>query len=100
MMIDGQPVAKAIDFGVAKTTAGNRSDESMSTHLGAVVGPQEYMSWEHLGVSGEVIVTRADTYSVGVILHGLLTGLRLLDAQHLKQAARTEKIHNIPEEAS
>jgi hypothetical protein len=42
------------------------------------------MSSEHVGFSGEDIDTRADTFSLGVILHGLLTGLRLLDAKHLK----------------
>ena len=84
MMIDGQPVAKAIDFGVAKTTAGNRTDESMSTQFGTVVGPVEYMSSEQAGFLGEHIGTWADTYSLGVILRGLLTGLRLLDAKHLK----------------
>ena len=83
MMIDGQPVAKAIDFGVAKTTDGKRNDESMSTQLGAVVGPLEYLSSEQAGFSGENVDTRADAYALGVVLHGWLTGLRPLDAKHL-----------------
>ena len=75
-MIDGKPVPKVIDFGVAKATAGKLTDESMSTQFGAVVGTLEYMSPEQAGFSGEDIDTRADIYSLGVILYELLTGLR------------------------
>ena len=75
MMIDGQPDAKAIDLGMAKATAGKRTDESMSTQLGTVVGPLEYMSSEQSGFSDEDIDARADRCSLGVIFHGLLRGL-------------------------
>ena len=80
-MIDGKPVPKVIDFGVAKATAGKLTDESMSTQFGAVVGTLEYMSPEQAGFSGEDIDTRADIYSLGVILYELLTGLRPIDAE-------------------
>ena len=43
-IIDGKPVPKVIDFGVAKATAGKLTDESLSTQFGAVVGTLEYMS--------------------------------------------------------
>ena len=71
-MIDGKPVPKVIDFGVAKATAGKLTDESLSTQFGAVVGTLEYMSPEQAGFSGEDIDTRADIYSLGVILYELL----------------------------
>ena len=97
-MIDGKPVPKVIDFGVAKATAGRLTDESMSTQFGAVVGTLEYMSPEQAGFSGEDIDTRADIYSLGVILYELLTGLRPIDAKRLKNAALTEMIRIIREE--
>jgi len=97
-MIDGNPVPKVIDFGVAKATAGKLTDESMDTQFGAVVGTLEYMSPEQAGFSGEDIDTRADIYSLGVILYELLTGLRPIDAARLKQAALTEMIRIIREE--
>ena len=97
-MIDGKPVPKVIDFGVAKATAGKLTDESMSTQFGAVVGTLEYMSPEQAGFSGEDIDTRADIYSLGVILYELLTGLRPIDAKRLKKAALTEMIRIIREE--
>lgn len=96
--IDGRPVPKVIDFGVAKATSGKLTDESLSTQFGAVVGTLEYMSPEQAGFSGEDIDTRADIYSLGVILYELLTGLRPIDAQRLKQAALTEMIRLVREE--
>jgi serine/threonine protein kinase/tetratricopeptide (TPR) repeat protein len=97
-MIDGKPVPKVIDFGVAKATDGKLTDASMSTQFGAVVGTLEYMSPEQAGYSGEDIDTRADIYSLGVILYELLTGLRPLDARRLRNAALTEMIRVIREE--
>ena len=86
-IIDGKPIPKVIDFGVAKATGGRLTDESMSTQFGAVVGTLEYMSPEQAGFSGVDVDTRADIYSLGVILYELLTGLRPIDAKRLKQAA-------------
>jgi serine/threonine protein kinase/tetratricopeptide (TPR) repeat protein len=97
-MIDARPVPKVIDFGVAKATAGKLTDESMSTQFGAVVGTFEYMSPEQAGFSGIDIDTRADIYSLGVILYELLTGLRPIDAKRLKKAALSEMIRIIQEE--
>ncbi|MCA9104574.1 MAG: tetratricopeptide repeat protein [Planctomycetales bacterium] len=97
-VIDGKPIPKVIDFGVAKAVGGKLTDESMSTQFGAVVGTLEYMSPEQAGYSGVDVDTRADIYSLGVILYELLTGLRPLDAVRLKQAALTEMIRIIQEE--
>ena len=97
-MIDGKPVPKVIDFGVAKATEGKLTEESMATQFGAVVGTLEYMSPEQAGFSGEDIDTRADIYSLGVILYELLTGLRPIDKARLQKAALTEMIRIIREE--
>ncbi len=97
-MIDGRPIPKVIDFGVAKATGGKLTDDSLSTLFGAVVGTLEYMSPEQAAYSNEDIDTRADIYSLGVILYELLTGLRPIDAKRLKKAALTEMIRIIREE--
>src|SRR4029077_14220120 len=97
-LIDGRAVPKVIDFGVAKATAGKLTEESLETQFGCVVGTLEYMSPEQAGFSGQDIDTRADIYSLGVILYELLSGLRPIDAQRLKQAAYTEMIRIIKEE--
>ena len=97
-IIDGRPVPKVIDFGVAKATSGKLTDESMATQFGAIVGTLEYMSPEQAGFSGEDIDTRSDIYSLGVILYELLTGLRPIDAVRLKKAAFIEIIRIIKEQ--
>jgi eukaryotic-like serine/threonine-protein kinase len=91
-------VPKVIDFGVAKAIGGKLLDESLSTQFGTVVGTLEYMSPEQAGFSGSDIDTRADIYSLGVILYELLTGLRPIDAKRLKKAAYMEMIRIIHED--
>jgi tetratricopeptide (TPR) repeat protein len=97
-LYDGKPVPKIIDFGVAKALAGKLGEESIVTRFGAMVGTLEYMSPEQAGFSGQDVDTRADIYSLGVILYELLTGLRPLDAQRLCHAAFDEMIRVIREE--
>jgi tetratricopeptide (TPR) repeat protein len=97
-LYDGKPVPKIIDFGVAKATGGKLIDESLSTNFGAVVGTLEYMAPEQAGLSAVDIDTRADIYSLGVILYELLTGLKPHDGQRLRKAALTEMVRIIQEE--
>jgi serine/threonine protein kinase len=96
-MVDGVPMPKVIDFGVAKATGGKLTDESLSTQFGAVVGTLEYMSPEQTGYSGSDVDTRADIYSLGVVLYELLTGLRPIDGARLKKAGLAEMIRMIQE---
>ncbi len=97
-MIDGKPVPKVIDFGVAKATGTKLSDHSLSTGFGAVVGTLEYMSPEQAGTTGADVDTRADIYSLGVVLYELLTGLRPFDGERLRKAALSEMIRIIRED--
>jgi tetratricopeptide (TPR) repeat protein len=97
-LIDGKPVPRVIDFGVAKATAGKLTDASLSTQFGAVVGTLEYMAPEQAGYAGEDVDTRADIYSLGVILYELLTGLRPFEGKRLRQAALAEAVRILREE--
>jgi eukaryotic-like serine/threonine-protein kinase len=97
-LYDGKPVPKVIDFGVAKATGGKLTDESLSTQFGAVIGTLEYMAPEQAGFSALDVDTRADIYSLGVVLYELLTGLRPFDSKRLQKAAVDEAVRIIREE--
>lgn len=95
--IDGRPVPKVIDFGVAKATAGKLAEELPTTQFGAVIGTLEYMSPEQAS-GGQDTDTRADVYSLGVVLYELLTGLRPIDARRLREAAMHEMVNILLQE--
>ncbi|MDB5172948.1 MAG: pknB 2, partial [Phycisphaerales bacterium] len=45
-MVDGKPVPKVIDFGIAKATGRELTARTLFTHAGAMIGTPEYMSPE------------------------------------------------------
>lgn len=96
-VVDGRPTPKAIDFGLAKATQGRLTDESLYTEVGAVIGTLEYMSPEQADGASADVDTRADIYSLGVILYEMLTGLRPFDAKSFKRAALHEMVRTIRE---
>ena len=72
--IDGRPLPKVIDFGIAKATGQRPTERTLFTQFGSIVGTLEYMSPEQASLSGLDIDTRSDIYSLGVLLYELLTG--------------------------
>ncbi|MEN3943172.1 serine/threonine-protein kinase [Prosthecobacter sp. SYSU 5D2] len=78
---DDGPVAKIIDFGIAKAlTEDSGLAESMAcTMRGMVIGTPEYMAPEQAALGGEVVDVRVDVYSLGAILYEMLTGAAPLE---------------------
>jgi non-specific serine/threonine protein kinase/serine/threonine-protein kinase len=72
--VDGRPVPRIIDFGLAKLAGLAAPDESNLTKYGNFIGTPGYMSPEQTDPISMVIDTRTDVYSLGVILYELLTG--------------------------
>jgi serine/threonine protein kinase/tetratricopeptide (TPR) repeat protein len=97
VLYDGKAVPKVIDFGVAKALHQNLSERTVYTEVGQVVGTLEYMAPEQAELNNLDIDTRADVYSLGVLLYELLTGSPPLSAKQLRSAAFTEVLRLIRE---
>jgi non-specific serine/threonine protein kinase/serine/threonine-protein kinase len=95
---DGRPVPKVIDFGVAKALGQQLTERTLVTGFGGIVGTLEYMSPEQAEFNALDVDTRADVYSLGVLLYELLTGTTPLTPERLKQAAISEALRLIREE--
>jgi eukaryotic-like serine/threonine-protein kinase len=81
--VDGKPMPRIIDFGVAKAISQGSNAETMFTKVGAVIETLGYMSPEQAGLAGEDIDTRSDVYSLGVVLYELMVGALPLDFRKL-----------------
>jgi eukaryotic-like serine/threonine-protein kinase len=84
-MHDGIAIAKVIDFGIAKATQGRLSDQTALTVMDQFIGTPAYVSPEQTNPGSVDIDTRADIYSLGVLLYELLTGCTPFDASQLQQ---------------
>jgi eukaryotic-like serine/threonine-protein kinase len=83
---DGQPVAKVIDFGIAKAIEQKLTEKTFCTAAGQMMGTPAYMSPEQSDTPGIDIDTRSDIYSLGVLLYELMTGTTPIDAERLRTA--------------
>ena len=81
--IDGLPLPKVIDFGLAKAleSAQSLTDHSLQTVQGQLLGTLKYMSPEQASLDLNDIDTRTDIYSLGVILYEVLIGCAPLDGE-------------------
>jgi tetratricopeptide (TPR) repeat protein len=71
--VDGRPLPKVIDFGIAKAIGASEFDGADVTRDDQVIGTPAYMSPEQIGGPGDVD-TRTDVYALGVMLYQLLVG--------------------------
>ncbi len=81
--VDGKPVARIIDFGVAKPVTQGHDGVTQFTQVGSMIGTLGYMSPEQADSGGEDIDTRSDVYSLGVVLYELLVGTLPLNVNRL-----------------
>ncbi len=81
--IDGHPVAKVIDFGIARALDVQSNPTGTATTLHGVVGSPAYLSPEAAADERIDIDTRSDVHALGVLLYELLVGVRPFDDQGL-----------------
>jgi serine/threonine protein kinase len=82
---DGAAVPKIIDFGVAKAIDPALAGRADLTHIETIIGTPAYMSPEQAERDLD-IDTRCDVYSLGVLLHELLTSYTPLDGRKMARA--------------
>src|SRR5262249_45399154 len=97
-LYDSVPVAKVIDFGVAKATGLQLTEKTLVTGFGMLVGTVEYMSPEQAQLDNLDVDTRSDVYALGVVLYELLTGTTPLDHRRLKEGGLLDALRIVREE--
>src|ERR1017187_3272740 len=88
--LDGVPVPKVIDFGIAKATQQPLTDKTLFTSFHQFIGTPAYMSPEQAEMGSQDIDTRSDVYTLGVLLYELLTGRSPFEQKELLEAGLDE----------
>jgi non-specific serine/threonine protein kinase/serine/threonine-protein kinase len=96
--VDGKPMPRIIDFGIAKGISPQGEDETLLTRVGGMVGTPGYMSPEQADPSVPDIDTRTDVYSLGALLYELLTGVLPFDTKQWKTKPFHEVLRQLHEE--
>ena len=94
--VDGLPLPRIIDFGIAKAIQPPEFDGGRLTRDDQVMGTPAYMSPEQIDGSADVD-TRTDIYALGIVLYQLITGALPYDSGAYRGwAAVAAQLHREP----
>src|SRR6267143_895377 len=97
--VDGHPLPRIIDFGIAKATTPQSPDQTAFTQLGGMLGTPGYISPEQADPAILDVDTRTDVYSLGVILYELLTSALPFDSNQWHIQPFHDVLRRLREEA-
>lgn len=90
--VDGSPVPKIIDFGIAKALGsgpGGIQAMTLVTQANFVLGTPQYMSPEQIA-DGSNVDTRSDIYALGALLYEVLAGCPPFDPRTIQEKGAHE----------
>ena len=96
--VDGKPMPRIIDFGLAKAISQQPLGGTLVTRAGGLVGTPGYISPEQMDPIVADVDTRTDVYSLGVVLYELLTGALAQDAKRWESKPLHEVLRQVHEE--
>jgi serine/threonine protein kinase len=94
--VDGKPVPRIIDFGVAKAISSQPgAEQTQFTEMGALIGTRGFISPEQADPNVLDVDTRTDVYSLGALLYVLLTGMLPFDSDGGKKKPIDEVLRQL-----
>jgi serine/threonine protein kinase len=96
---EGRHVPMVIDFGLAKVLRTEAESANLLTRAGQFLGTPRYMSPEQIELPSDEIDTRADVYSLGVVLFELIVGEPPYE-RHVTDGGLPKLLRSIREEES
>ena len=93
--LEGRPIPKIIDFGIAKAVDRSRLERTLFTEAFQLIGTPTYMSPEQANFDSAAVDVRSDIYALGILLYELLTGTTPITLSSAREADISKVLRQI-----